>query len=58
MTKVAAFHTDTDSEDPVHHVYDDCPAGERIIRDGNAKQGDGGFRLCDFCDTKNHTGHF
>lgn len=27
-------------------------------KDGNKKSGDGGFRLCDFCDTKNKTGHF
>jgi hypothetical protein len=58
MTRVAAYHTDTDPEDPVHHVYDDCPAGERVIKDGNAVQGTGGFRLCDFCNTKNLTGHF
>jgi hypothetical protein len=58
MALVPAYHTDTDPEDPVYHVYDDCPAGERVIEDGNDIPGDGGYRLCDFCKTKTETGHF
>lgn len=58
MTLVPAYHTDTDPEDPVHHVYDDCPAGERVIRDGNAISGTGGYRLCEFCERKQTTGRF
>jgi hypothetical protein len=55
---VPAYHTDTDPEDPVRHIYDDCPAGERVIKDGNDLAGDGGYRLCDFCATKQTTGKF
>lgn len=58
MSLVTAFHTDTDPEDPVHHIYDDCPAGKRVIEDGNAIQGTGGFLLCDFCTNKQTTGTF
>jgi len=55
---VPAYHTDTDPEDPVHHIYNDCPADERVIADGNAIQGDAGLRLCDFCARQNATGKF
>ena len=61
MTQVDPYYTDTDSEDPVYHIYDDCPAGERVIKDGNAEQGQGPlgeFRLCDFCARKQTTGKF
>ncbi len=58
MGLVSAYHTNTDPEDPVHHVYDDCPAGERVIKDGNAVAGTGGFRMCDFCTNKLSTGKF
>jgi hypothetical protein len=58
MTLVNAYHTDTDPEDPVHHISDDCPAGERVIEDGNAIEGTGGYRLCDFCSNKQKTGKF
>lgn len=60
MALVPAYHTDKDPKDPKYHIYDDCPAGERVIRDGNAIQGTGGygFKLCDFCDNKKKTGKF
>jgi hypothetical protein len=58
MAKVAPYHTSSEEDDPVHHVYDNCPAGERVIRDGNSLPGTGGHRLCDFCDRKNRTGEF
>jgi len=58
MASVPAYHTDTDPEDPVHHIYDDCPAGERVIAAGNAIAGTGGNRLCDFCSNKQSTGKF
>jgi H+-transporting ATPase len=58
MALVSAYHTDTDPEDPVYHIYDDCPAGERVIKDGNDKPGTGGYRLCDFCARKQSTGKF
>jgi hypothetical protein len=58
VTLVNAYHTDTDAEDPVYHIYNDCPAGERVIKDGNAIVGTGGFRLCDFCSNKSQTGKF
>jgi hypothetical protein len=56
--RVYPYHTDKDPEDPVHHIYDDCPAGEHLIRDGNRIGGDGGFRLCKLCKSKQDTGHF
>ena len=58
MSKVDPYYTSTDPEDPVHHIYDDCPAGERVIADGNNIAGDNGYRLCDFCDSQSKTGHF
>jgi hypothetical protein len=57
MTLVTAYHTDTDPEDPVHH-NDDCPAGKRVIADGNAIQGSGNYRMCDFCTNKLLNGKF
>jgi hypothetical protein len=60
MAQADPYHTDTDSEDPVYHIYDDCPAGERVIADGNDIQGTGGieFGLCKFCKSKRDTGKF
>jgi hypothetical protein len=58
MTKVPAYHTNKDPEDPRHHVYDDCPAGERVIKDGNKQPGTGGFPMCKFCRSKLNTGKF
>lgn len=58
MALVPAYHTDTDPEDPVYHIYDDCPRGSEVIKDGNALPGDDNRRLCDFCQTKQATGHF
>jgi len=58
MGLVPAYHTLTDPQDPVHHIYDECPAGERVIKDGNAKPGENGWPLCKFCKTKEATGHF
>jgi H+-transporting ATPase len=51
MTKVrvAAFHTDTDPEDPVYHDRSDCPYGQEIKDDGNDKPGRAGRRRCDWC---------
>ena len=31
MAKVPEYHTNTDPEDPVYHVYDDCPAGKQAV---------------------------
>jgi hypothetical protein len=55
-----AYHTDKDPEDPVYHIYSDCPAGKRVIEDGNDIQGTGGpeYRLCMFCANKQKTGKF
>jgi len=61
MAKVQPYYTDTDPQDPVYHIYDDCPAGERVIKDGNAQAGkgpNGDYRLCDFCASKQTTGKF
>jgi len=45
----AAFHTDTDSGDPVFHDRSDCPYGQEIRRDGNDEPGTDGRRQCDWC---------
>lgn len=58
MAKVPAFHTTTDPTDEVYHVYDDCPAGEVVIANGNDVPGENNWRICDFCDNKNKTGKF
>ena len=55
--KVAPYHTDKDPEDPCYHIYDDCPAGERVIKDGNKVPGVYGH-LCKFCAKKQRTGSF
>jgi hypothetical protein len=55
--QVAPYHTDTDPEDRCYHIYDDCPAGERVIKDGNSQPGKLGH-LCKFCANKQSTGRF
>jgi hypothetical protein len=55
--KVAPYHTSSDEDVAVYHIYDDCPAGERVIADGNSVPGYRG-RLCDLCATKDAGGHF
>ena len=47
--RVAAFHTDTDAEDPVYHDRSDCPYGQEIKGNGNDKPGRAGRRRCDWC---------
>jgi H+-transporting ATPase len=47
--RVAAFHTDTDPEDPVYHDRSDCPYGQEIKGNGNDKPGRAGRRRCDWC---------
>ncbi|HVA05830.1 MAG TPA: hypothetical protein VNG12_03715 [Acidimicrobiales bacterium] len=49
MTLVAAFHTDTDPEDPVYHDQAECPYGKEIKRNGNDHLGTDGRRRCDWC---------
>ena len=59
MAKVEPYHTSSDEDDPVYHWHDDCPAGERVIADGNKVDGEGtGRRPCDFCTNKDQTGKF
>jgi len=55
--KVAPYHTKNDETPAKYHTWNDCPAGERIIKDGNKVSGMNGT-LCDFCKTKDLTGHF
>jgi len=47
--RVAAFHTDTDPEEPVYHDRSDCPYGQEIKGNGNDKLGRAGRRRCDWC---------
>jgi H+-transporting ATPase len=47
--RVAAFHTDTDPEEPVYHDRSDCPYGQEIKGNGNDKPGRAGRRRCDWC---------
>lgn len=59
MRLVSPYHTEKDPLDPVYHIYDDCPDGARVIKDGNANgTGGAGFRLCELCAEKQRTGHF
>ncbi len=48
MTLVAAFHTDTDPEDPVYHDQAECPYGKEIKQNGNNLVGEDGRRRCDW----------
>jgi hypothetical protein len=54
MTKVAAFHTDSDLYRPedklVYHDNDECGYGKEIKRDGNDIAGPAGRRRCYRCD--------
>ena len=62
MTKVSAFHTNTDSpnyhprERYVYHNQSECGYGQRVKRDGNAVNGQGidprgnPRALCDRCE--------
>jgi H+-transporting ATPase len=47
--RVAAFHTDTDPEEPVYHDRSDCPYGQEIKGNGYDKLGRAGRRRCDWC---------
>ena len=58
MPYIGAYHTLTDPGDPVHHVYDDCPAGKVVIRNGNNIAGDNGWDMCQFCTNKLLRGEF
>jgi len=46
---VAAFHTDTDPEDPVYHDNSQCPYGQEIRANGNAHPGTDNRRRCAWC---------
>jgi H+-transporting ATPase len=46
---VAAFHTDTDPDDPVYHDNSSCAYGQQIVRNGNNTPGRDGRRRCDWC---------
>jgi H+-transporting ATPase len=46
---VAAFHTDTDPDEPVYHDDGGCAYGQEIVRNGNSKPGKDGRRRCDWC---------
>ena len=48
-TTRAAFHTDTDSADPVYHDNRDCPYGTEIISDHNEQPGTDDRRRCTWC---------
>ena len=45
---VAAFHTDTDPDDPVYHDNSSCAYGQQIVRNGNNTPGRDGRRRCDW----------
>jgi hypothetical protein len=57
MGKVGAYHTSSAGFEPRYHIYDDCPAGDRVIKDGNNVDGQVGY-LCHFCANKEQTGKF
>jgi H+-transporting ATPase len=47
--EAAAFHTDTDTGDPVYHDNDDCPHGTEIKNHHHDRPGTDGRRRCDWC---------
>ena len=49
------FHTDTETGDEVYHDNGDCPYGQEITRDGNAKPNADGRRRCDWCTAHDPT---
>jgi hypothetical protein len=53
VTKVAAFHTDSDDYRPedklVYHDQSECGYGKEIKRNGNDVAGTAGRRRCDRC---------
>jgi hypothetical protein len=49
MTVVPVFHTYTDPDDPVFPDQGECPHGKEIKRNGIARPGAAGRRLCDRC---------
>ncbi len=49
---VAAFHTDTDVDNPVYHDLVACPYGKEITRDGHDIAGTDGRRRCEWCDAR------
>lgn len=59
MAKVDYYHSKEEA-DSKYHWYDDCPAGERVIKDGNKEDGTGGsdHEACKFCTNKDNTGKF
>jgi hypothetical protein len=57
--QVGPYHTNKDPSDPVYHIYNDCPAGEHLTRDGNRIEGSGGITdMCRLCKKKKKTGKF
>jgi hypothetical protein len=58
MTLVPAYHTLTDPKDEVYHIYDDCPSGEVVIKNGNDHPGTNNWDLCRHCKKKRDTGEF
>ena len=58
MGHVAPFHSINIPENPVFHIYSDCPAGQLVIRDANDTDGEGGLPVCKFCRNKLSMGSF
>jgi len=59
MTQVGSYHSSSREDHPVYHRHTNCPAGERVIEDGNAMAGQGVERdPCKFCQKKDDTGRF
>ena len=48
MAKVAPFHSNKPSDDPVYHDNDSCTEGDNIQPE-NKVQGTGGRKQCDHC---------
>jgi H+-transporting ATPase len=47
---VAAFHTETDVDQPVYHDLVACPYAQEITRDGHDIAGSDGRRRCEWCE--------
>jgi hypothetical protein len=58
MGEVDPYHSSKDPRYPVYHVYDDCPAGERITKAGDDVAGDNNWLLCKFGQNMADAGKF
>jgi hypothetical protein len=57
MSKVPPYHSTSEEDREVYHIYDDCPEGSQILLK-NWEAGKAGRERCDSCTRKKDTGKF